>query len=141
MTTESVFNVTIPTTIDWGIIKDLIKEYRLDDNNLSIDQFIIVKNEQTLLGFGRLKKHLDCDEVSSLGVLPQNRNKGVGKIIIEELVKQAAKNIYIVTIIPDYFVKLGFEKTCQFPASMMTKQNDCKDVCGCDSPTVMMLKK
>ena len=141
MTTVTTFNITNPTTNDWTDIQHLIEEYKLDDNDLSIDQFIVCKVEQKLLAFGRIKKHSDFDELSSLGVLTTYRNKGIGKIMVHELIKLITKNIFIVTVIPDYFTKLGFEKISQYPESMIAKQNDCKDTCVCGSPTVMTFKK
>lgn len=141
MTTVTTFNITNPTTDDWINIRHLIKDYKLDDNDLSIDQFIVCKAGQQLLAFGRIKKHSDCDELSSLGVLTTYRNKSIGKTMVHELIKLTTKNIFIVTVIPDYFTKLGFEKVSQYPESMIAKQNVCKDICGCNSPTVMTYKK
>lgn len=141
MTTVTNLNITNPATDDWTYILHLVKEYKLDDNDLSIDQFIVCKAGQELLAFGRIKKHSDYDELSSLGVLTSHRNKNIGRIMVHELIKLTTKNIFIVTVIPDYFAKLGFEITSEYPESMIAKLNDCKDTCGCNSPSVMTFKR
>ena len=141
METKTIYKITNPSREDWAAITHFIKEYKLDDTCMYANQFIVCREGETLLGFGRIKKHKDCDELSSLGVLPECRKKGIGKIVVNELIKRATQKLFLVTVIPDYFSKLGFEKTTQFPAVITAKQHDCKLVCGCELPTVMVYTK
>lgn len=78
-----------------------------------------------MLGFGRIRKHNGCDEFCSLGVVEKNRFNGIAKLLIEARIKIATQQIYLVTINPDYFMKLGFEITDEYPEEIADKLNYC----------------
>ncbi len=141
MIRETSFQINSPGEADWKLIQPLIGEFKLDDQDLSIDQFIVCKKGQTLMGFVRIKKYPDCDELSSLGVLSEHRKKGIGTLLILELLKRSPGDVYIVTVVPHYFAKIGFEIINPFPSSLVQKQKECKLTCGSKLPSIMIYKK
>ena len=85
----------------------------------------MAKENKTLIGFGRIKKHKSCDEFCSLGVLEEKRFNGIGKMLIEARIKIATQPIYLVCINPDYFKKLGFIIVEKYPTEIAEKLNYC----------------
>lgn len=110
---------------DFDLIKKLINEFELDNRDLQIQQFVVAKENDELIGFGRIRKHNGCDEFCSLGVIESKRFNGVAKELIVSRIKIATQPIYLVCIIPDYFKKLGFVVVEEYPAEMADKLNYC----------------
>ncbi|MBS1796723.1 MAG: GNAT family N-acetyltransferase [Acidobacteria bacterium] len=134
---ETGLKFSAPAADDWVEIRRLIGLFRLDADDLSSDQFVVCKNGETLLGFGRLKRHPECDELSSLAVLRNFRGRGIGRRIVAELLGAVDRPVFIVTVIPAYFARLGFVETKSFPLSIKIKLAGCETVCG-GGPTVMI---
>jgi amino-acid N-acetyltransferase len=116
------------------IVKKGIEEMHLDNRALDKKDFFIglIEND-VIAGFGRIRHYPNSAELCSLGVFEKFRNKGVGKTICKALINQFIENypsnLYVVTIIPSYFEKLGF-KVCQntnhLPSEIIDKLNYCK---------------
>ncbi len=88
-------------------------------------QFLVAKENDELVGFGRIRRHNGCDEFCSLGVLESQRFKGIAKDLILARIKIATQPIYLVCIIPDYFESLGFEIVNDYPPEMVDKLQYC----------------
>ena len=88
-------------------------------------QFLVAKENDELVGFGRIRKHNGCDEFCSLGVLQTKRFKGIAKALILARIKIATQPIYLVCIIPDYFKTLGFVCVEEYPPEMANKLHYC----------------
>jgi N-acetylglutamate synthase-like GNAT family acetyltransferase len=107
-----------------------IEIMQLDNRELKMNDFLIALVESSILaGFGRIRKYTNVAEVCSVGVFEKYRNNGIGKSIIQQLIYNFTiiqKNtlpIYVVTIIPKYFEKLGFEivKEASYPKEIYDK--------------------
>jgi N-acetylglutamate synthase-like GNAT family acetyltransferase len=123
-------------------IRNYAVSFNLDCSDLSPGQFLIARMNNKITGFVRLKKHRDCTELSTLGVLPEYRSRRLGEILVNRILKQAAPGkIYILTVIPSYFSKLGFRATDHIPDSLKPKKEDCKIHCCTDKVTAMMIEK
>ena len=135
-----MYQVQQATTSDFETIKLCIADFSLDDTTIASDQFIVLKENDNLVGFGRIKKHDDCEELSSIGVLNAHRNKGAGSVLVKELIKRCqSKSVYLATVIPDYFTPFGFKKTIEIPDSIREKISICHDVCHAEEVHVMRL--
>ncbi|HSY75265.1 MAG TPA: GNAT family N-acetyltransferase [Bacteroidia bacterium] len=119
-------------------IKSFLKEYGLDDSGISKEQFKILLYDNELAAFGRLKKHDDCIELSSVGVIKEYRSKKLGEAIIKSFLSEAKQDIYLVTVIPGFFSKMGFKEVKEYPASLKYKsENFCEKHHPGDVVTVM----
>ena len=78
-----------------------------------------------MVGFGRLRKHFDCIELCSLGVVTNYRRQGIGKAIVKELIKKSSDSIHLVCIIPDFFTPFGFKIVEQYPNAIQNKLKYC----------------
>ena len=110
---------------DFELIKTLIQQFQLDDRDLHSQQFLVAKEKDKLIGFGRIRRHKGCDEFCSLGVLETQRFKGIAKELILARKKIATQPIYLVCIIPDYFESLGFKIVDNYPPEIADKLNYC----------------
>jgi N-acetylglutamate synthase-like GNAT family acetyltransferase len=114
-----------PTDKEFAEICFFINEFELDNRDLKKEQFIIALRDNSLVGFGRLREHVDCMELCSLGVITNYRLQGLGKAITAKLIENSSKDIYLVCIIPDFFTPLGFEKVNHYPPSIHDKIHYC----------------
>lgn len=110
---------------DLAKVSTYVKKYVLDSEDLRAEQFVVAKKDNEVIGFGRLRRHSDALELCTLGVVEQHRRKGVGRAIVNELVKKAGDKLYVVCIIPAFFKKLGFTETAEFPSSIARKHHRC----------------
>jgi len=110
---------------EFSLIKQLINRYELDNRDLNMSQFLVANYYNELVGFGRVKKHKECDELCSLGVLEDMRCQGIAKLLVKFTIEKTIRPMYVVCIIPDYFKKLGFVIVHQFPKEIEDKLNYC----------------
>jgi N-acetylglutamate synthase-like GNAT family acetyltransferase len=110
---------------DFVYIKKLIKQFELDDRGLEQKQFLVAKQNNELIGFGRIRNHQNCDEICSIGVLEHHRRKKIASSIIKMLIVGSKKPIYLVCIQPNYFTKIGFVIKKSYPKEMEEKLNYC----------------
>ena len=118
-------NIEQASESDFEKIKQHIAEFELDNRDLQQHQFLVAKEKNELLGFGRIRKHNGCDEFCSLGVLEEKRFNGIAKELILARIKIATQPIYLVCIIPDYFEKLGFKIVEKYPPEIADKLHYC----------------
>lgn len=137
----SEISISRPSLKEFEQICHHAVSFKLDRDDLHPEQFIIARMNDKLSGFVRIKKHADCTELSTLGILPDCRNRGIGALLVNRLLKETvSEKIHLLTIIPEYFLKLGFKPTEDIPASLKPKKEDCKIHCCTDSVTAMVFE-
>ncbi len=118
-------NISPCTETEFPVVKKMIAEFCLDDNDLRPEQFLVAKYEGKIVGFGRLRQYPACNELCSLGVIEDLRLKGIGRQLTLALSKKATLPLYLVAIIPDFFSKLGFSEISDFPSEIGIKLKYC----------------
>ena len=103
-----------------GIVK-MIGEFHLDYEHLEPGQFIVVEENGLVVGFGRLKPYPDATELGCVGVLHSRRRQGVGRLIVDELLRRGPDEVWITTDLPDYFRPMGFTESGEIPPSIRQK--------------------
>lgn len=111
---------------DMPDIERLAKGFDLDCEDFSNKQFLVAKTNELIVGFGRLRKFPSCTELATIGVVPEMRNKGVGRAIVKELVRIGPAEIFVTCVIPDFFRKLGFNPIKKYPSVLQKKVDFCK---------------
>ncbi|OGI21010.1 MAG: hypothetical protein A2287_06215 [Candidatus Melainabacteria bacterium RIFOXYA12_FULL_32_12] len=103
-------------------IAPYLAEFKLDTENVSAEQFVIAEINGNLAGFGRIKPYENIYELSSIGVVPEYRKKGVGESLIKHLIETCPANeVWISTKIVEYFRKIGFEEVDNVPEEIKQK--------------------
>ncbi|HSH67467.1 MAG TPA: GNAT family N-acetyltransferase [Bacteroidia bacterium] len=131
-------NYTTPTEREFEQICNYIHEFELDNRELKKEEFCSAFRDQLLLGFGRLRKHSDCIELCSLGVIPSYRNQGIGKAITAELIRKTPNPIYLVCIIPSFFKPFGYREITTYPSAIQQKIDYCNQSLPVPEPYVAM---
>jgi N-acetylglutamate synthase-like GNAT family acetyltransferase len=124
--------------MDWEKVEHLAESLGLDKYDMHPAQFKVCKSGNEVLGIGRFKKHPDCMELCTLGVVETHRNKGIGSALVEALLMKVGSPVYIVTEIPVYFEKLGFARGGEGIVSLEKKRNICLNELSCEQPVIMV---
>ncbi len=130
-----------PDSEEFLQICSFIKEFELDGRELKKEEFIAAFQEGQLCGFGRIREHADCSELCSLGVLEGFRLRGIGRAIVKELILKASAQLYLVCIIPEFFIPFGFQQVETVPVSIKDKTEFCQQHLQVPEAYVAMLKR
>ncbi len=93
-------------------IRDLI--YLVGINSMGLDwkRFVVAVNDQgEMIGCGQLKPHgQDVLELASIAVYPEHQGKGVARAIIESLLKESPRPLYLMcqSSLGPLYEKFGF---------------------------------
>ena len=121
-------------------VKSKIDEFELDNRELKAEEFLVIKNREGLLGFGRVREHADFSEMCSMGIIEAKRFSGLGKQLAQALIEKATQPLYLVCIIPEYFETLGFSICKDFPIALQDKLDYCTHSLPVDEKYVVMRK-
>lgn len=125
---------------DFELIKKYIAEFELDDRELQQNEFVTIHDQGLLLGFGRVREYEELSEMCSLGVILNERSKGLGKLLTQALIDKVNKPLYLVCIIPSFFEPFGFEICKNFPPEMQDKLDYCNSSLHVEEEYVVMRK-
>jgi len=107
---------------DMPFIEKGIRDFRLDDEDLLYSQFVVAEEGEEKVGFGRIRPHRDVYELGSVGVIEERRSQGIGKMIIEHLIRIfPVGEVYVTTDLPKYFERLGFHVITPGPQDLVEK--------------------
>jgi N-acetylglutamate synthase-like GNAT family acetyltransferase len=121
---------------DLSAIRALAEVFNLDSEDMRAEEFKVAVDGKDILAIGRLKPAGEVLELCSLGVVQHKQKEGIGKLLVKSLLKSAKKDIYLATIIPDYFKPLGF-KVLDFTPDFMKKKADWCEGCHPERCTIM----
>ena len=119
-----MIEVKKPTLSDIPAMQELVKNeikegvilFRsVDEVATNIRSYILAVEDGKLLGYGALHIHSPrLAEIRSLIVAKEARGRGVGKKLVSYFLKEAeslgVKEVLVLTYLPDFFRKLGFEE-------------------------------
>ncbi len=124
MTTETPpdAEITPARPDDLTFIRETIERLRLDPEHLDPAQFITLRRDGRILGFGRVKPYKDTYELGSVAVVEEERGRGRGEAIVRELIRRFPQDeVYITTDLPAYFERFGFLQTEILPPELEDK--------------------
>ena len=135
--------------LDMAVIQQLAKSFDLDCENIRCNQFVVAKIIQStrdeIIGFGRLRQYsagntgpIACTEIATVGVIPEERKKGVGSLIMKELIQSGPAEVFVACVIPDFFGKFGFKTVKEYPIILQKKVDFCKMYGFCDEQIFVM---
>jgi N-acetylglutamate synthase-like GNAT family acetyltransferase len=93
-------------------IKDLIHLVGINPMGLDRKRFVVAVNDQDeMIGCGQLKPHgADILELASIAVYPEHQGKGIARAIIEHLLKDSPRPLYLMcqSSLGALYEKFGF---------------------------------
>jgi N-acetylglutamate synthase-like GNAT family acetyltransferase len=97
---------------EFRVIKDLIHLVGINPMGLDWKRFVIaVNDEDQVLGIGQIKPHgAEVLELASIAVYPKYRSQGIARAIIEHLLKDSPRPLYLTCIstLEPLYQKFGF---------------------------------
>jgi len=93
---------------DLPMIMNILKVIDLYYPNYRTDSFWVAEMNNNIVGVVRIEEHPDFALIESLGILPQYQKQDIARQLLEESTKDLNKDLYLYTIIPEYFCKLDF---------------------------------
>jgi len=97
---------------EFRAIKDLIHLVGINPTGLDWRRFIVAANENDeMIGCGQLKPHgQEVLELASLAVYPEHQGKGIARAVIEYLLKESPRPLYLMcqSSLGPLYEKFGF---------------------------------
>jgi amino-acid N-acetyltransferase len=113
----NIFTLRPAREAEARVIKDLIHLTGINPMGLDWRRFIVAVNDQDqVLGVGQLKPHgTDVLELASIAVFPEYRGQGVARAVIEHLLKDSPRPLYLTCIstLEPLYTKFGFRTISQ----------------------------
>lgn len=122
---------------DWDEIFRIARESGLDYPGMEADDFLVAERDGRVAGIVGLKRHPECLELCALGVDVTYRGSGIGRQLVAGLLAGVREDVYLATVIPGYFERLGFLRSAAVPPSMIKDPEWCAG-CRRDLCTVMV---
>ena len=101
--------------------------------------FWVAKQNGKIVGVARLEEYKDFYFLSFVGTDPEHQRQGIARHLLEKIFKDLGKDVYLYTIIPEFFERLGFKIT------LITDNLPSKENLGCEQcepdKCVCMVKK
>ena len=124
---------------DRPAIRSLAEDLSLDYPEMEADRFWVAEDLGRIVGICGLMRRPDCLELYALGVAPDARGRGTGGDLVRTLLAVTPGEVHLATIIPGFFMRLGFVPTLTFPGSMRKSPEWCEG-CRVELCTVMVRK-
>jgi N-acetylglutamate synthase-like GNAT family acetyltransferase len=120
--TGKIVTIRHATESDMVFVKENLKKYHLDADDLDPSQFVVAAENNDIIGFGRLRKTGDIYDIGCVVVVEQRQRRGIGASIVRHLLEYAPVSaVYVVTDLADYFTRLGFTAAKKKPAELMRR--------------------
>ena len=121
-------------------ILKILKEVDLYYASLSLENFYVAEKNHQIIGTVQLTAYENYLFLACLAVTAREQKNGTGKIILDNILLKAPKDIYLYTIIPEFFKKFGFKIMAEPPFNLPSKDHyDCED-CHTDKCVTMVRK-
>jgi len=111
-------------------IENILRICELDSRNLKVEDFLVIHNFQQIAGCIRHKIHSgNIAEICSWGVLPEFRQRGLGRQLLKEKIRELKEkkfsDIYVITVEEKYFTGSGFLRDAHPPRVIQEKIDWC----------------
>jgi len=94
---------------DQNTILDLLREIDLHFASQSLENFWVAEKHGRIIGVVQFEEFANFYFLSSLGVVENERKNRVAAALLQEILRDARKDVYLYTIIPDFFTRFGFK--------------------------------
>jgi len=93
-------------------------DLELDYPSRDLTRFFVGEEHGRILAIAELKEFRDFWLLSCVGVREQYQGRGLGKALLTPLLKPLQKDVYLYTLVPGFFRKLGFAEAASPPADL-----------------------
>jgi len=122
---------------DFDAIRGIIMELDLAYPSQSLDSFLVLEDKDHIIGIANLEEFDNFYFLSSVGVVEGFQRRGLASSFIKDLIKSLKKDVYLYTVIPGFFEKLGFKAIDPRPDLPSKTTFSCKE-CTPDTCVTMV---
>ncbi len=127
------------TAADAGEIGQLLESLELTRPATATGRFVVAHEGGRVMGMAHVEEAGPALFLSSVGVDEAHQGKGIGSALLRHIVSEPKREIYLYTIIPQFFTRLGF--TAVEPPAFLPERR----IFGCEAclprSCVCMVKK
>lgn len=103
---------------DYPEILDLLRELELDYPARDLTRFQVGELEGRILAIAELKEYDDFCLLSCVGVREDLQGSGLGLKLVNQVLRDIRKDVYLYTLVPGFFKKAGFVEATSPPAAL-----------------------
>lgn len=92
-----------------ALIAELEKQLDLEVPWLKTSETWLIEDEKKAIGLARITDLGQAYFLSSVGLLPEWRGRGLARLLLQAVLAERKKDVYLYTIIPEFFFRFGFE--------------------------------
>lgn len=113
---------------DKAAVLEILREQDLYYSGLSFRDFWVAEDSGRIVGTVQLEPLPGLAFLGSLGTRQDRQGQGIASALLNELLPKQDKDVYLYTIIPDFFKRFGFEPvapTVSLPSKARYECQDC----------------
>jgi len=103
---------------DYAAIQALMAALELSYPAMDLGCFWVAESGDEVVGAAELKEFQTCSLLSCVGVREDLQGLDLGRALVGEVVRQARHDVYLYTLIPGFFRKVGFAEAGQIPPDL-----------------------
>jgi len=119
---------------------EMAARHEMDYEGLEKDDIWMALEAGRLLGIAALRRFPEGVELCGLVVDSEERHNGVGGRLVQAVLQAVPGDVYLQTIIPGFFARLGFDKVDRPPAFIAKPPSWCVG-CQRELCTTMLRKR
>ena len=128
---------------DYPRVKKLLEELDLYYADLTFKDFWVAESKGQIVGTVQLEEFKDFLFLGSLGVAADRQKHGIAEALLDQILQNHKNDVYLYSIIPEFFKKFGFELTTPnseliTPNSLPTKEHYECEYCHPDQCVTMV---
>lgn len=94
-----------------SLVAELERKLDLEVPSLKSNETWLLEEEGELVGLAKITDLGPAYFLSSVGIVPEKRGQGLARQLLQTVLKGRDKDIYLYTIIPEFFFPFSFEAT------------------------------
>ncbi len=103
---------------DYPAVIDLLAALELDYPERDLSLFRVGVTNDEIIAIAELKDFGNFSLLSCVGVREDIQGAGIGKIFTSQVLREAKSDVYLYTLVPGFFEKLGFVKVLNLPPGL-----------------------
>ncbi len=103
---------------DYPEILELLRELELDYPTRDLTRFQVGELEGKILAIAELKEFDNFCLLSCVGVREDLQGSGLGLKLVNQVLQDVRKDVYLYTLVPGFFRKAGFDEAASTPGGL-----------------------
>ncbi len=136
---EAGLRVRRARAADHAIILELTRALELNYPAMDLSCFWVAELDGAIVGVAELKDLESCSLLSCVGVREELQGRGIGRQLVDRVVREALHPVYLYTLVPGFFRKAGFRDATFLPRDLPPR--DFYGCLGCEPSRCLCLMR